>query len=143
VQAATDWVRSYFRKNKAAFDLIAKEVLSLKNPHWSLRNTGNGFSPDYLEVTIEDWEALSQSTQRSIEAIDADFRKEFGKIEMFMGCEGRMREDGRRAFHIVISPGIFIRLSYFPDGYADERSDTPFVEFGDKWYFYCDDRGGI
>ena len=147
-QDAFDWMRLYLQKNKASFDLISEEVLNSNDPHWSLlTNHGDGFSPDYLEVTNKNWEALSKFTQQALDTIDADFREKFSQdddISFSVSAVG-IREDGRRGIHF--SWTIFGEdeeelsrlLSYFPDGYANIRPDTPYVDFGDGWYFYSGD----
>jgi hypothetical protein len=139
-------MRNYLQKNKGAFDSIAKEVLGLANPYWSLHNYGNGFIPSYQVVPNRNWEALSKSTQHRLEVIDADFRKEFGQSSWtsIMATGGMIREDGRRdlTFHLEhrgLGPEetLAFLLSYFPDGVAGTRDDRPYVDFGDGWHFYC------
>jgi len=141
-QIATDWMRSYLHKNKAAFNLIIAEILEMQNYHWGVRNSGDGFVRNPA-IPDPNWVILSQDTQRSIEAIDADFRKEFGPdVSVSVGCNGVPRDDGRRAVHfscIIFGDDweeLHRLLSYFPDGYANIRPDTPYVDFGDRWHFY-------
>jgi len=139
---ATDWMKSYLQKNKAAFDLITAEILEIQNYHWGVSNSGNGFVRNPA-IPDPNWTMLSQDTRHSIEAIDADFRKEFGPdVSVSVACNGVPRDDGRRAVHfscIILGDDweeLHRLLSYFPDGYANIRPDTPYVDFGDGWYFY-------
>jgi hypothetical protein len=127
-QEAIDWMRLYLQNNKASFDLVAEEMLSFNNPLWSL---------------LTNRKALSKSAQQALDTLDADFRKKFGQdIDLYIGAGGTIREDGRRAVHFsCITFGenweeLSRLLSYFPDGYAGFRDDTPYVDFGDGWYFY-------
>jgi len=144
-QEAIDWMRLYLQKNKASFDLVTGEVLSLENPNWSIGNYGDGFVPSYQEVPNREWEALSKSAQQALNTMDADFRKKFGQdgdICFQVGAVGFIHEDGRRAVHfswIIFGDDweeLSRFLSYFPDGYANIRPDTPYVDFGDGWHFY-------
>jgi len=144
-QKATDWTRSYLQNNKAAFVLIIEEILGLQDYLWGVSSYGNGFLRNPA-IPDPNWIVLSHDTQRSIEAIDADFRKEFGQdISVGVDCNGVPRDDGRRAVNFFMNqpaetPGsVSVLLSYFPDGYAGVREDTPYVDFGDGWHCYCGD----
>jgi len=140
-QKATDWMRNYLQKNKTAFDLIANEALLLEE--WSISIIEDNSLSSYRVVPKKDWEAMSQTAKDSIEAIGADFRKEFGQ-DIIIGVSSGVRDNGRRTFGFsfeVPDQPLFVLLSFFPDGYAYFRDDTPYVDFGDGWYFYCGDWG--
>lgn len=141
IQQVTDWAKSYLQNHSATLSLVAEEVLKLENPHWVIQNSADGFSPNGRVVPDEDWMALSTLAQQTIEAVDSDWRNEFGQdIRLGIDCGGITRNDGRRALNFSLQKfNLLVLLSYFPDGYAGIREDTPYVDFGDGWYFYCDD----
>ena len=146
-QEAIDWMRNYLQKNKSSFDLVAGEVLGLDNRTWSIGNhSGDGFVPNYQVVPNREWEALSTSAQQALEMMAADFHEKFaqdGDIEFGIGAVGHPREDGRRAVHFNWTifgddwEELARHLAYFPEGYANIRPDTPYIDFGDGWHFYC------
>jgi len=147
-QKAIDWTRSYLQNNKTAFDLIVTEILGLQDYLWSISNYGTGFVRNPA-IPDPNWIILSQDVQRRIEAIDADFRNEFGQdINVGVDCNGVPRDDGKRAVNFFMNQPeptdpsdqiVCILLSYFPDGYAGVREDTPYVDFGDGWFCYTGD----
>lgn len=141
-QKATDWTKNYLKKHKATFDLVAQEVLALGD--WGINNYGDGFSPNPT-IPNQEWAALSQSTQSGLETIDADFREEFGEdIIVGVTCVNVAKNEGRKSFNFFFEESdipLSLLLSYFSEGYAGFRNDTPYVGFGDGWYFYCGDWG--
>lgn len=135
IQKTTNWVKNYLLINKASFDSVAKELLGNGDPYWSASNSSGGFAPFTQD--------LPKMIQQYLETINVDFCKELGQdLSISLDTGGYIREDKRRSFNLHFETrdltlnGI---LSYFPDGYAGIREDTPYVDFGDGWYFYCGD----